>query len=223
MLSKIRNFRLQPILNLSYGSPSIISYEILVNLHNNEQDLEYFFTKLPLGDFKSLFFFQASLCCHLDGYFHINTPLELLLDHYISGLTSTSNFSNIESGRLKIEIQNPDQLFSLSPLDLADIITEIRMLQARGVQVWLDDINEAHYTIAMDLGVDGVKLDKSFFWSVDDLSSVQKKFLNENISVIVEGVESAAHYSKVAQFDYILVQGFLWPDIHIDLNGRISQ
>ncbi|HBC3522766.1 TPA: EAL domain-containing protein [Vibrio alginolyticus] len=223
MLSKIRNFRLQPILNLSYGSPAIIAYEILVNLHNNEQDLEYFFTNLPLGDFKSLFFFQASLCCHLDGYFHINTPLELLLERYISGLTSTSNFSNIESGRLKIEIQNPDQLFSLSSLDLADIITEIRTLQARGVQVWLDDINEAHYTFALDLGIDGVKLDKSFFWRVDDLLSVQEKFHKENISVIVEGVENFDHYSKVSQFEYTLVQGFLWPDIHIDFNGRISK
>lgn len=223
MLTNIRNFRLQPIVKLSYGSPTINAFEMLVNLHNNEHDLECFFAALPLIEFKKLFFFQASLCSRIDGYFHINTPLELLLEHYISSVINTSNFSKIQPGKLRIEIQNPNKLFTLSALDLADIRMEIRLLQAAGAEVWLDDISETHYTLALDLGFDGVKLDKSFFWRVDDLLSVQEKFHKENISVIVEGVENFDHYSKVSQFEYTLVQGFLWPDIHIDFNGRVSQ
>ncbi|WP_182038497.1 EAL domain-containing protein [Vibrio alginolyticus] len=223
MLSNVRNFRLQPIVKLSYGSPIISAYEILTNLHNNSDNLENYFKVLPLIDFKKLFFFQASLCSRLDGYFHLNTPLELLLEHYISSVINTSNLGKIHPEKLRIEIQNPYQLFMLSTLDLADIRTEIRLLQSAGAEVWLDDISEIHYTLALDLGVDGVKLDKSFFWHVDDLLSVQDKFQKENISVIVEGVESFSHYSKVAQFECTLVQGFLWPDIHIDFNGRVSQ
>ncbi|HBN6293896.1 TPA: EAL domain-containing protein [Vibrio parahaemolyticus] len=222
MLSNVRNFRLQPILELSHGAPTIIAYEILTNLHN-KTDVEFFFTGLPLIEFKKLFVFQVSLCSRLDGYFHINTPLELLLQSYISRVINKYNFSNIQPGKLRIELQNPNQLLALSASDLAKIRTEILLLQARGAEVWLDDISESLSTLAIYLGVDGVKLDKSFFWSVDDLLSVQEKFQKENILVIVEGVETICHYNKVAKSDCILVQGFFWPDVHIDFNGRVSQ
>ncbi|MCS0038320.1 EAL domain-containing protein [Vibrio alginolyticus] len=224
MLTNVQNFRLQPIIKLSYGSPTITAYEILINLHNNEYDLEEFFKELPLIEFKKLFFFQAALCSRLHGCYHINAPLELLLKHYVSGVINNSNFSKIQPGKIRIEIQNPYQLFALSDLDLAEIRTEIRLLQEAGAEVWLDDICEIFYPLVMDLGVDGVKLDKNFFWNVNvnDLLSIQERFHKGNISVIVEGVESVAHYNKVAQFERVFVQGFLWPDVYIDFNGRVS-
>ncbi|QIR98770.1 EAL domain-containing protein [Vibrio diabolicus] len=223
MLSKIRNFRLQPIIRLSYGSPNIIAYEMLVNLHNHEVDLEFFFKTLPLIEFKKLFVFQSALCSSLNGSFYVNTPLDLLLEHYISGVIYDSNYNRIQPDKLCIEIQNPCRLLQLSDLDLAELKTEISLLQASGAQVWLDDISETYSSLAIALGVDGVKLDKTFFWSIDNLFGLQERFNQQNISVIVEGVESIEHYNKVAKSDCILVQGFLWPDIQIDFNGRVSQ
>ncbi|HDI3264791.1 TPA: EAL domain-containing protein, partial [Vibrio cholerae] len=72
------------------------------------------------------------------------------------------------------------------------------------------------------LGVTGVKLDKKFVWNSPMLVEVIKDFHELGLVVLAEGVENINVFNRLVSSHIDYVQGFLWPEINISLDGNLT-
>lgn len=221
MLKNVDYFRLQPIISLHNKRPNIVSYEILTNLKDVDAELESYFKQLTTLEYRNLFLYQVSLCSAMSGKFHVNAPCELFLEQFISN-SLLNSLNAFKCHNLKIEIQDPERILNCTIEELYSLKAEINKIRSTGASIWIDDINTDHFELAFELGLDGVKLDKSCFWDVSDFESLHKTFEKKGISVIVEGVQGIEHFKKASKTPQIYYQGFFWPDVNIDLNGMFK-
>lgn len=216
MINKICHFRLQPIVKIDKLKVKAHAYEVLVELcdvHRNQ--LDDFFSSLPIFLHRSLFKEQVNIFSSLPGIYFINIPVELLMTcRFASRLTQ-------DKDNINIEIQNPIKLFDLNPYEIEQVKREILLLQSNGVNVWLDDIDDRFVRYAIELGVYGVKIDKNVVWSDYNLSEIRSGLRNTNIKILAEGIENISHYSKSLSSGVDMAQGFLWPEIQVNSEGRI--
>lgn len=221
MLKKVDSFRLQPIISLYNKRPNIVSYEILTNLKNIDIELESYFKQLTILEYRNLFLYQASLCSKMSGKFHVNAPCELFLERFVSN-SLLNRLNAFKCHNLEIEIQDPERVLNCNIDELYSLKSEIIQIRSTGASIWIDDINTEHFELAFELGLDGVKLDKSCFWDVSDFESLHRLFKRRDISLIIEGVQDIEHFKKALETPQIYYQGFFWPDVNIDLNGTFK-
>ncbi|OXX57390.1 EAL domain-containing protein, partial [Vibrio sp. V18_P1S4T112] len=165
--------------------------------------------------YRSIFKEQVAIFSALPGLFFINIPIELLMTvGFASQLTHGKD-------NLNIEIQNPIKLFGLNSYEIAQVKREIQLLQKNGVKVWLDDIDDRFIQYAIELGVYGVKIDKNVVWSDYNLIKIKSELKNTNIKILAEGIENIFHFSKIISSGVDMAQGFLWPEIQVNSEGKI--
>lgn len=221
MLKNISFFRLQPIVKISNGKVLNYGHEVLVNLsHIKSDELEDYFSNLSLFHYRNLFKLQLSLFSRFDGHFFINAPVEIFLSDFKFDTLFLNAKSNIKNN-ISIEIQDADVLLTLSDVDLSIVRKKILMLQNHGVNVWLDDADDRFLGVAIYLSVHGIKIDKTIVWSVDDLSYISEAYSNVGVSVLAEGIDSIFHFNKLIPANIYFAQGYFWPEIHLDLHGKL--
>ncbi|GHX29407.1 histidine kinase [Vibrio cholerae] len=209
-------FRLQPILKIgSNGSVDSYAFEVLSSPCKLVSSIDDFFLTLPKSLYRALITVQVNLFSKKKQNFFINIPVFLLQDKDFMLSLSGYRLSN-----LNFEIQDSHNLLGLTFEELASLADSISQLKLLGAKTWIDDIDDQYLDIALKLGVNGVKLDKDFVWHSPNVSEVVSDFQEFGLDVLAEGIESAYIFSKVVSSKVDFVQGYLWPEINISLDGR---
>ena len=95
----------------------------------------------------------------------------------------------------------------------------IQELQALGCKVFLDDFCTRFSTLnhLTELGVDGLKIDRSYVWLTDRLGyerylidSLARIGHGFNLEMVVEGVETKQQLKKVQQLGIQYIQGYFF-------------
>ncbi|MCD6670943.1 EAL domain-containing protein [Vibrio cholerae] len=216
MLDKISYFRCQPIMKIIDGEIKAYAHEVLVKLDGiMPNSLEQFFNELPISDYIDLFKLQINVFRKMNGTYFINVPAKLMLSDDFNNFVISSGF---DINKICIEIQDSYSLKEMSPY-IDNLKNKIFSLQSRGVSVWLDDIDETFLDLAISLGVNGVKIDKSTLWNSENLLAISNDYRFYGIDVLAEGVEDLEHYNKVLGSSIHFAQGYLWPEIRVDLQN----
>ncbi|HDV5422823.1 TPA: EAL domain-containing protein [Vibrio cholerae] len=219
MLSSLfHGFRLQPILEVSSdGAVVSHSFEVLSTPKEKSVTIDELFSFLPVSIHRSLIITQVSLFSRMDCNYFINIPVSLWLDSEFVDSLCAYRLNN-----LSFEIQDSYKLLSLTKIEIGLVSKSINKFKELGSQVWIDDINEEYYDISILLGVTGVKLDKKFVWNSPMLVEVIKDFHELGLVVLAEGVENINVFNRLVSSHIDYVQGFLWPEINISLDGNLT-
>ncbi|CSC04837.1 diguanylate cyclase/phosphodiesterase [Vibrio cholerae] len=219
MLSSLfHGFRLQPILEVSSdGAVVSHSFEVLSTPKEKSVTIDELFSFLPVSIHRSLIITQVSLFSRMDCNYFINIPVSLWLDSEFVDSLCAYRLNN-----LSFEIQDSYKLLSLTKIEIGLVSQSIKKFKELGSQVWIDDINEEYYDISILLGVTGVKLDKKFVWNSPMLVEVIKDFHELGLVVLAEGVENINVLNRLVSSHIDYVQGFLWPEINISLDGNLT-
>ncbi|HGF7147476.1 TPA: EAL domain-containing protein [Vibrio cholerae] len=209
-------FRLQPILKIgSNGAVDSYAFEVLSSPCKLVSSIDDFFLTLPTSLYRALITVQVNLFSKKKHNFFINIPVFLLQDKdFIRSLYS------FQLSNLNFEIQDSYNLLGLTLEELSTLAESITLLDQLGAKTWIDDVDDQYLDIALTLGVRGVKLDKDFVCYSLNVSEVVSDFQQLGLDVLAEGIESAYIFSKVVSSKVDFVQGYLWPEINISLDGR---
>lgn len=210
--------RFEPIVDIATGQ--IIASEMLCR--PEDEDAETFFRHAPLATLSDIVDLQIARLREpsipQQQAVFINVSLDLLLDDkWADNVLPRMAGYNIEL----------DCLQCMAHLDAltrrgAAIFSKVRRY---GINIWLDDINEAAITAisALPLRFDGIKIDKYVLWHLAEINDRRTmadfaRQLNELARVvIVEGVENDDHLQFAAVAPIRCAQGYYWP-----VDGNLS-
>ncbi|MCG3736623.1 EAL domain-containing protein [Vibrio cincinnatiensis] len=207
-----RGLKFEPIVELD--NLSVVAYEML-SLCDANIDVEESFNSLDMNRKRELFNHQLNLTNVInDKRVFINLPVsEILRSDFILEIKRT----NIAPAALSIELQNLPDIYQFSDIELNEFKYQVKKLQALGVELWLDDLDEAliEYFFHLDVVFYGGKIDKTTFWSLRK----NKKLLNFLImrcnlicdKVLIEGIESDSDLKLIRATKADYAQGFYWP------------
>lgn len=206
LLSLIKGFRLQPLKDLRTGET--VAWELLSWLDN--QDAEIWFSSLSAESHLAIFCWQATEVLKSNGKFWLNLPVKVLCNPQFIACVTMIRHQN----RLTIEIQDPETIMLLDPLEKLQLQTGVRQLRKTGWPVWLDDVTSdiAQELLVINLAVDGIKLDRSALATSHGLSSLVQQVKNFTDFILAEGIESDKLLERVTKEDISFGQGFLWPE-----------
>ncbi|MCG9662201.1 EAL domain-containing protein [Vibrio mediterranei] len=212
-------YKLQSVVEIFNQASNLAEYgrEVLTlpkGVENN--DIESFFEICSVKQFTELLIKQLDLFKGLRGNYFINVPLSIIANH-----DSDWVVKKLMGSGLNIEIQDSYDIRQLTEAEFNVLSNNISMLQATNVNVWLDDVGAEHLFLAEKLNVFGVKLDKLVFWFAPDIKNLVRAYQDQNIKVIVEGVQTLELLEKAISSGADLMQGFFWPETTISEDARI--
>lgn len=212
LLSLIKGLRLQPLKDLRTGET--VAWELLSWLDN--QDAEIWFSSLSAESHLAIFCWQATEALKCKGKFWLNLPVKVLCNPQFVACVTMIRHQN----RLTIEIQDPDKIMLLDPLEKLQFQTGVRQLRKAGWPVWLDDVTSdiAQELLVINLAVDGIKLDRSALATTHGLSRLVQQVKDFTDFILAEGIESEKLLERVKKEDICIGQGFLWPEKKLPLS-----
>lgn len=205
--------RLQPI--YSVAQQAVNGYEVLSML-SPEQDREKYFSSLSVASHQSLLAQQIKIITQRGRNFlyYLNLPVALLIDTPTLTLLLPELKNNIV-----IELQDPQSISSLSPSASLCLVSNLSLIRANKIPIWLDDISPSFFNdIALyPFKFDGIKVDKYAFWKLSETPEHLLQFIRDchklTKNVSVEGIESIYHQRTAIHCGANYLQGFLWPEI----------
>ncbi len=157
-------------------------------------------------------------CCQSLAYLEVNNKLtisinvsvdQLLDKHFIEKVEGALLLANFPPNRLIIEITE-----SVFAKDKETFIREVNALQSLGVRISIDDFGTGYSSLSsmLDVGVDIVKIDKSFIHNMDDrgvsiIQAVAQMATTLNFHVVAEGVETAEQAKSLDKIGISFLQG----------------
>ncbi|WP_441257786.1 EAL domain-containing protein [Vibrio sp. Vf1514] len=212
----INDLKFEPIVDLD--NLTTIAYEMLSVCEPNI-DVEASFDRLEYSTKKCLFFNQLELIKDITNCrIYINLPLreiltnDLLLEIKTIGMIPTS---------ISVELQDLHDVYQFEPIEINQLRYQVKKLQALGVELWADDLNEDLMDFFIDAGIHfyGGKIDKETFWTLRK----NKKLLNFLIAksknfcghVLIEGIETEKDLKLVRSTKADLAQGHYWAEIRV--------
>lgn len=216
-----------------YHSNGSLKFEPIVHLSTVQLIGCHVLTQRPPGHDSEAFFQQLSPKALYDHVFQqidalrfcpqniryfLNLPVEVLLNDDALFLKLRSYSSN-----LTIELQDPDAFYTLSSDQQFRLYERIQQLEASGLPIWLDDIDEKVFTTFSNENwrLSGVKFDKKTFWHLvsDPQKLRQAIFIGYKIAtdVLMEGIETSEQRSIAFYAGVTMGQGYLWPAILPDI------
>lgn len=219
----INDMKFEPIVDLD--NLTTVAYEML-SVCDKDIDVEASFSELEYSSKKVLFFNQLELIKDITNCrIFINLPIreiltnDLLLEIKTIGMIPTS---------ISIELQELHDVYEFEPIEINELRYQIKKLQALGVELWADDLDEQlmEYFSESNINFYGGKIDKEAFWKLRK----NKKMLNFLIAkckrfcgkVLIEGVETEKDLKLVRSTKTDFAQGFYWPEIRVlHLNNSI--
>lgn len=206
LLSVIKGLRLQPLKDLRTGET--FAWEVLSWLDN--QDAETWFSSLSAESHMAIFCWQVTEVLKSDGNFWLNLPVKVLSNPQFIDYISCLRHQN----RLVLEIQDPNNITLLDPLEKLTFQTGVHKLQESGWPVWLDDVtfNIAEELPVINIAIDGIKIDRNELISSYGYSCLVQKAKEFTDFILSEGIENEKQLDAVTKEKIIYGQGFLWPE-----------
>lgn len=215
-LPALSRWRLQPIVAAHSGRT--VGCEVLTRFPSTGQAEHYFQHATP-AKVMTLFTEQREWV-KAQG----NTPFRYFCNLPVSVLSQAAFHLDVTTPEANgafpvIELQDPESVALLSDRDLRQLMRNLAQLHRQSVSLWLDDVTPALLPVVRAIAryFDGIKIDKGAFWRL----AVQPLLLEDFVaqchlltpSVLIEGIETAAHcqLAKASGADYL--QGFFWPDV----------
>ncbi|SON52974.1 putative bifunctional diguanylate cyclase/phosphodiesterase [Vibrio tapetis] len=140
----------------------------------------------------------------------INVSVTQLLDkHFIEKVEGVLSGIGFPASQLNIEITE-----SVFAKDKDTFLKGVKALQLLGARISIDDFGTGYSSLSsmLDIGVDIVKIDKSFIHNMDDrgvniIQAVAQLGSTLNFQVIAEGVETAQQAKKLNDIGINFLQG----------------
>lgn len=212
----INDLKFEPIIDLD--NLTTIAYEML-SVCDPEVDVETSFRNLEYSTKKCLFFNQLELVKDISNCrIYVNLSIreiltnDLLLEIKTIGMMPTS---------ISVELQDLHEIYKFEPIEINQLRYQVKKLQALGVELWADDLDEHLMDFFFDAGIYfyGGKIDKETFWKLRK----NKKLLNFLIAkcknfcgnVLIEGIETEKDLKLVRSTKADLAQGYFWPEIRV--------
>jgi EAL domain-containing protein (putative c-di-GMP-specific phosphodiesterase class I) len=219
MLREIKEFRLQPLVELHSGK--IIAHEILSSVIN--KDPEQWFSSLSKETVFSLFLWQAEYALTLSGIYWLNLPVNIFCD-----VNKVNEILKIKhENRLVLEIQDPKMLLNYSRNDIYAFEKGIYLLRQAEWIIWLDDITSSLISLVgkMSLNVDGIKIDRQEIRYPKTISTLISRAFSISPHVLVEGIETVGDKQQMMLTKATYGQGFLWPEkkVHMAVPPRFRE
>lgn len=205
-ISQVSGLRFQPIVSLYNGD--VIAQEVLSCLSS---DPEAFFSSLCKELHLAIFLWQLEEVCYLPEACWLNLPVAVLSEPYliselIASVTAKENIS--------IELQDPENIQYLNPLQFYRLRLGIRRLQQHGWNIILDDLTSicAPYLPAQDFKFSAVKFDRGELRGNLDLGQQIQHARSLASVIVLEGIETAEDLKLAMTCKADAAQGFLWPE-----------
>lgn len=203
---QVMGLRFQPVVNLC--SEVTEGWEILTWLR--DEDPEVWFPSLSVKTSMAIFMWQLNEAIKNEGLFWLNLPVKVLINPLcIAEICKLDHYRKII-----IEIQDPENIFTQDFIGQQSLASGIHVLREAGWQVWLDDITEELSKKLTDyvIPVDGIKIDKAEINKKDEFKELINRVKITSEYMIVEGIETYAHYLRARNQGAQLGQGFLWAE-----------
>ncbi|MFS3191060.1 EAL domain-containing protein [Klebsiella pneumoniae] len=206
LLSLIKGLRLQPLKDLRTGDT--FAWEVLSWLDN--QDAETWFSSLSAESHMAIFCWQATEVLKSNGNYWLNLPVKVLTNPLFIDVISFLRHQN----RLTLEIQDPNNIMSLDPLEKLKFQRGVRKLRKSGWHVWLDDVASdiAQELSVINVAVDGIKIDRNELVSSYGFTCLVYEAKKLTKFILAEGIENEKQLVAVTKEGVIYGQGFLWPE-----------
>ncbi|MDU5688406.1 MAG: EAL domain-containing protein [Kluyvera cryocrescens] len=212
---RMEKIRLQPIVALANPRPTDY-YEVLADAHATIP-LELFFAQhdasvlLKLREWQ----LQSLKLAGLKSKWFINLTIEVLIrETHIRSLL-------LSPFRQVIELQDPQNLAQLTPLQHILLAKNLEMLRTAGFEIWLDDYHASYFTALNQLGwqFDGIKIDRAYFHlnrqNPDEMAEQLARVAIFSTQTIVEGIETTDDLRLAQQLNVQYGQGFYWQETAI--------
>lgn len=202
--------RLQPIVNAQANT--VFGYEILSKL-DDSLVAESFFKSANSALIQDVFYQQVEFAGQADNnfYYFINIRTHDLSSMHIDPAC-------FPHANIVIELQDPENITQLDSVGMSRLSINIRILQAAGLQVWIDDLQPSLLFVlnSCQINFDGIKIDKGAFWRLCSDIPQLTRFLSHcqyySDKLLIEGVENKAHYNIATYCNVPYVQGYYWPE-----------
>lgn len=205
-ISHVSGLRFQPIVSLNTGE--VIAQEVLSAVSG---DPESFFSSLPEELHLAIFLWQLGEINHLPDIFWFNLPIAVFSEPYlVSELIASGSAKN----NISIELQDPQNIQYLNPLEFNRLRSGIRRLQQHGWNIILDDLTSdcAPYLNSQDFQFAAVKFDCSALRGNPELEKQVQNARNLASLIVLEGIETADDLKTAKSCHADVGQGFLWPE-----------
>ncbi len=205
-ISQVSGLRFQPIVSLSNGE--VIAQEVLSAVAG---DAESFFSSLPEELHLAIFLWQLEEISHLPECYWFNLPVALLSEPYlISELIASGPAKN----NVSIELQDPENIQYLNPLQYNRLRSGVRRLQQHGWNIILDDLtsNCTSYLNPQNFQFAAVKFDRSELRDSPKLVQQVQNARNLAPLIVLEGIETADDLNTAKSCHADVGQGFFWPE-----------
>jgi EAL domain-containing protein (putative c-di-GMP-specific phosphodiesterase class I)/DNA-binding CsgD family transcriptional regulator len=212
-VSMISGIRMQPIFDLQTNK--VFGYEVLSRFKDSVQAENFFKCSRPEITF-SIFQLQMGAVVDADAsyYYFLNLPVRVLM---LSKLCR--EIKPLLEHKVVIEIQDPHSLMMLSEKERSSLDANLKELQLRGFEVWVDDITVNLLPAVMELQgcVNGIKIDKHTFWQLANKPNMLKRLVDVCLilapQVLIEGVETRNQRYLATQAGARYLQGYLWQEL----------
>lgn len=205
MNNKISGLRFQPLYLLNHGF--VFAYEILSDFIGDDNP-EKKVQKMTGRELLSLFILQANIALKRKGIYFINIPVSLLASKKTVEIILSIRHCN----KIFIELQDPENLLSMSFLNRTELSRNIAILQLHGWKIWLDDWKGSVdiFSLLPRTVFNGIKLDKSMIKNCDLSIFVEAAHCISQF-VVIEGIETNEDLMLAKKSGADLGQGYLWP------------
>lgn len=136
--------------------------------------------------------------------------IQLMQPNFLSVLNYALSESELSASRVFLEITE-----SVFAEDLSLLKYQVEQIQALGVRVSIDDFGTGFSSLShiQSLGVDAVKIDKSFIWDIDEggeaiIQATLHIARQLGCNVIAEGIETEQHYLRLKELGVKYMQGY---------------
>lgn len=210
--SAVCGLRFQPIYSLE--EKAITAWEILSILHP-ALNSERYFSSQPHDVSLNILCWQLVIIAKMKNKkrYYLNIPAKLLARSNV-----LQRIARLLRPGIVIEIQDPQELISISGPERERFYQNKKMLQSCGAEVWIDDLQPEYIPYLSETlhFYDGVKIDKSVLHHTSHEPEIFQGLIalcmKRVKSVLVEGVENGVHFATAASAGCHYLQGFIWPE-----------
>ena len=136
--------------------------------------------------------------------------IQLMQPNFLQVLNTALDESGLSPERIHLEITE-----SVFAQDLTVLKYQVEQIQALGIRVSIDDFGTGFSSLShlQNLGVDAVKIDKSFVWDIDEggLAIIQATLhiaRQLGCEIVAEGIETEQQYLRLKELGVKYMQGY---------------
>ncbi|WMY75333.1 EAL domain-containing protein [Buttiauxella selenatireducens] len=205
-ISQVSGLRFQPIVFLNNGQ--VIAHEVLSAISG---DPALFFSSLCEELHLAIFLWQLEEVRHLPESCWFNLPVAVFSEPY---LISELIAAGPAMENISIELQDPENIQHLNPLQFNRLRSGVRRLQQHGWNIILDDLTStcAPYLNENDFKFAAVKFDRTELRGNPDLEQQIHHARSLSSVIVLEGIETAEDLKIANTCKADAGQGFLWPE-----------